>query len=48
VTRVTNGCQLTAEDSAHQVPSQQPAIIVTAIESVLSAVESGSSDNLCG
>ena len=48
VTCVTNGCQLTAEDSAHQVPSQQPEIIVTAVESVLSAVESDSADNLCG
>ena len=47
-TRVTNGCQMTADNSAHQVPSQQPEIIVTAVESVLSAVESGNADGLCG
>ena len=48
VTRVTNGCQMIADNSAHDVPSQQPEIIVTAVDSVLSAVESGSADGLCG
>jgi pimeloyl-ACP methyl ester carboxylesterase len=48
VTRVTNGCQLIAESSAHHVPSQQPAIIVTAVESVLAVVAGGDIEGLCG